>query len=120
MTLDPGQLNNLLSPQSPASTRVAGLPISKVVARLDALLFVLKSCEGSVCREPWKALHPEGDVASLADALAARFDSFYESQQIVQYNFCANGYLVDAEGPMWPASSQVTLTRHGLSWDLWV
>ncbi|OIW33162.1 arylsulfatase-like protein [Coniochaeta ligniaria NRRL 30616] len=120
MAVDPGQLNNLLSPDTANSTHVAGLPVVKTVSRLDALLFVLKSCEGIICREPWKALHPAGDVTSLADALAVQFDSFYDTLETkVQYNFCANGYLIDAEGPMWQAADRA-LDRDGLSWDLWV
>ena len=122
MTTDPGQLHNLLSPDLPASaaTYIAGLPLNKVVARLDTLLFVLKSCEGSVCREPWKALHPAGNVWTLADALSPRFDQFYETHQVrFQYNFCANGYLIEAEGPSWEQCGQC-FQRDGLSWDLWV
>ncbi|KAL3449925.1 alkaline-phosphatase-like protein [Aspergillus insuetus] len=124
MEVDPDQLHNLLLPAplpAPANSeaRVAGLPISKVIARLDSLLFVLKSCKGQTCRKPWQTLHPDGDVQTLKDALAAEFNHFYEvEQRRVEYNFCSNGYLVDAEGPMWETDGLVY--RGGLTWDHWV
>ncbi|KAL4869248.1 hypothetical protein BDV12DRAFT_208678 [Aspergillus spectabilis] len=99
--LDPGQLHNLLSPTPTSDTKstIANLPLSKVVSRLDSLLFITKSCKGMTCRAPWHSLHPNGDVDTLADALGPRFDHFYEvEQQKVEYNFCSNGYLVEAEG----------------------
>lgn len=118
--VDPGQLENLLSSSfNTSSATVANLPIGKVVARLDSLLLVLKSCTGSTCRLPWQVLHPEGDVHTLKDALNAQFDDFYEiEQQRVEYNFCWNGYLVEAEGPMWDTHGLVY--RGGLRWDHWV
>ncbi|KAI8951312.1 alkaline-phosphatase-like protein [Xylaria longipes] len=120
MTVDPGQLHNLLA--SSNKTLVAGLPISKVASRLDALLFVLKSCQGPTCREPWKQLHPAGEVNTLADALDARFDNFYEAEQTrVRYDFCADGYIIDAEGPMWETHGLAApYMRDGASWDEWV
>jgi hypothetical protein len=89
------------------------------VARLDALLFVLKSCKGKTCRRPWHELHPDGDVLTLEDALAPAFDKFYEvEQRRVEYNYCDNGYLVDAKGPMW--ETEGLIFRGGLRWDEWV
>lgn len=42
----------------------------RLTNRLDALLYVLKSCCGSTCRDPWSALHGEDTlVKSIADAL---------------------------------------------------
>lgn len=76
------------------------MPIGKVIARLDSLLLVLKSCKGVTCTDPWRKLHPHGNVKSLRDALKPRYDAFYEhEQQRVSFSRCANGYLVDAEGP---------------------
>ncbi|KAJ5825997.1 arylsulfatase [Penicillium riverlandense] len=120
MDVDPGQLENLLSSSSnTSSSTVASLPIGKVVARLDSLLLVMKSCTGSTCRRPWQVLHPEGDVHTLEDALNAQFDHFYEvEQQRVEYNYCWNGYLPEAEGPMWDTHGLVY--RGGLRWDHWV
>ncbi|KAI0408252.1 alkaline-phosphatase-like protein [Xylaria palmicola] len=124
MTVDPGQMNNLLATTNSASnqTLIAGLPVSKVVSRLDALLLVLKSCRGPSCREPWKQLHPGGDVNTLADALDSSLDAFYETQQArVRYEFCADGYLVDAEGPMWETHGVTApYLRDGVSWEEWV
>lgn len=117
--VDPSQMHNLLSKDHTISSTIANLPIHKVVARLDSLLFVLKSCKGITCQQPWKSLHPKGDVLTLEDALSARFDHFYEvEQQRVEYNFCSNGYLVDAEGPMWEDHGSVF--RDGLMWYDWV
>lgn len=119
MDVDPAQMHNLLSANQEPTATIAGLAIHKVVARLDSLLFVLKSCKGSICREPWKSLHPKGDVLTLEDALSTRFDHFYEvEQQRVEYNFCSNGYLIDAEGPMWEERGSVF--RDGLMWYEWV
>jgi len=99
--------------------KVAGLPIAKVVARIDSLLLVLKSCKSQTCREPWQTLHPDGDVLTLEDALAPRFDHFYEvEQRKVEYSFCSNGYIVDAEGPMW--ETEGLMFRNGLMWHEWV
>ncbi|KAH6706482.1 arylsulfatase [Leptodontidium sp. MPI-SDFR-AT-0119] len=119
MDVDPSQMHNLLSKDHTISSTIANLPIHKVVARLDSLLFVLKSCKGITCQQPWKSLHPKGDVLTLEDAFSARFDHFYEvEQQRVEYNFCSNGYLVDAEGPMWEDHGSVF--RDGLMWYDWV
>ncbi|KAI1312779.1 alkaline-phosphatase-like protein [Xylaria venustula] len=123
MTVDPGQLNNILAATDSVSGQilVAGLPLGKVASRLDALLFVLKSCKGSSCSMPWKQLHPAGDVSSLADALDIKFDSFYEQQTRVEFAACENGYLVDAEGPMYETQGQtMSHLRDGVSWDEWV
>lgn len=93
--------------------------MAKVVARLDSLLFVLKSCKSRTCQRPWESLHPTGDVLTLGDALASQFDYFYEvEQQRVTYDFCSNGYLIEAEGPMW--ESQGAVYRDGLEWHQWV
>lgn len=67
--------------------------------RLDALMLVLKSCNGDACRYPWRQLHPTGNVGSLADALATSFDEFYKNQPKVSFSSCENGYLISAEGP---------------------
>ncbi|KAI2643529.1 Arylsulphatase [Xylaria nigripes] len=122
MTVDPGQMNNLLGPVSKFThrTTIAGRHISEVALRLDALLFVLKSCKGAACIEPWKQLHPAGDVNTLADALDRCYDHFYKTEITpVKYEFCANGYLLDAEGPMWE-SHGTTYFRDGVRWEDWV
>lgn len=78
-------------------------------------MMVLKSCTGETCIEPWKVLHPQGDVASLSDALTVQFDSFYEEQVKVSFNRCELGYIIDAEGPQ-----AAYAYRDGTSWDAWV
>lgn len=107
-----------LYPSDDSSTteqRLLGVDIGLVVNRLDALMMVLKSCKGGHCIEPWKVLHPQGDVVSLSDALKVRFDAFYEAQTKVSFNRCENGYIIDAEGPQAPYQY-----RQGTSWHDWV
>jgi hypothetical protein len=120
---DPQQLHNLLSQHELPATRdsrfLLGLPIDKVVARLDSLLLVLKSCKGERCVKPWKALHPSGDVSTLKQALSPRFDGFYEREQVrVRYNRCEQGYIIDAEGPQFDTNGLVF--RDGVRWSEWV
>ncbi|TDZ40492.1 Arylsulfatase [Colletotrichum spinosum] len=118
LNTDPGQLRNLLQATSQA-TSFLGLPIEKIVSRLDSLLLVTKSCEGSVCTHPWRALHPQGNVDSLRDTLSTRFDSFYEQQQVrVEYSRCELGYLVDAEGPQFEKDGLVYWKSR--DWGDWV
>jgi len=58
-------------------------------------------------------------VQNLHDALAARYDSFYEiEQKRVSYDRCELGYLVDAEGPQFERDGLVY--RQGARWDEWV
>ncbi|KAF7587871.1 hypothetical protein BBP40_006640 [Aspergillus hancockii] len=114
LTTDPYELNNL----HPSVTRgqeqtLLGYPIEKVISRLDALLLVLKSCKGSTCVEPWGVLHPAGDVQILSDALHGTFDAFYNEQVKVEYGWCEEGYIVEAEGPQVPSIYQ------GTKWSDW-
>ena len=89
-----------------------------MVSRLDSLLFVLKSCRGKTCVRPWAALHPQGNVAGLRDALSSRFDAFYTLQERVRYHHCEPGYLLGAEGPQFERDGLVF--RHGTPWHEWV
>lgn len=115
---DPYQLDNLLLTKDREET-VLNLPLTKVVPRLDSLLFVLKSCKGDVCRKPWEALHPNGRVENLQDALDTEFDHFYVEEQIrIKYNRCEQGYIVDAEGPQFDVDGLVF--RGGVHWSEWV
>ncbi|XXH00751.1 cell cycle RNA binding protein whi3 [Hypoxylon texense] len=111
METDPGQLHNLLSSSAstPTPLLAAGHPAHKVAARLDALLLVLKTCAAATCQHPWRQIHPDGSVASLTDALAPRYDAYYEDQQAgarVEYSYCANGFIEDAEGPTWQVNGR--------------
>ncbi|KAG8164435.1 hypothetical protein KVR01_006353 [Diaporthe batatas] len=113
---DPGQLHNFYSTESrPKNKKVMGTNVDLVIGRLDALMMVLKSCKGDTCTDPWKVLHPRGDVRSLTDALSVRFDSFYRYQAKVAYDRCEPGYIIDAEGPQEPYQY-----RKGWSWHSWV
>ena len=85
-----------------------------MIDRLDGLLLVLKSCQGATCIRPWEALQPAGGVHSLQDALDDRHDPFYASLPQVSFDWCDEGYLVEAEGP------QLTRGYYGGSWDIWV
>ena len=62
-------------------------------------MMVLKSCKGEECIDPWKVLHPNGDVRTLKDALGEKYDAFYRHQPKVEFTSCELGYIIDAEGP---------------------
>ena len=42
--------------------------------------------------------------ASLAEALDPKFDHFYAAQPKVSFDYCDQGYIIAAEGPMSPVS----------------
>jgi hypothetical protein len=102
---------------SKAKSTILGLPVDKVITRLDALLFVLKSCKGSTCSQPWRSLHPQGNVKNLQDALSSRYDEFYELQVRVEFNYCDEGYIIAAEGPQFEKDGAVYW--EGSSWSDW-
>ena len=94
-------MRNLLSEEySSSNFHLAGQPLNQVVPRLDALMMVLKSCKGRTCVEPWRELHPSGDVTSIIDSLKPEFDEFYLAQPKVSFTECKRGYLPEFEGPM--------------------
>lgn len=101
---DPQQMNNLFepiqyTPSEPQNTNWT-LSINRLESRLNALLLVLKSCKATTCHQPWSALHPQGDVSSLLEAMDSKYDEFYEKQQKrVSFSWCAEGYILAAEGP---------------------
>ncbi|RDW59238.1 arylsulfatase-4 [Coleophoma crateriformis] len=116
---DPFQMHNIyedfLSAQHVENATILGYAQSLVIDRLDALLMVLKSCKGSACVQPWAVLHPDNSVHNLRDALEPRFNSFYHRQNKVSFNWCEEGYILDAEGPQ-----EAYIFRNGLSWHEWV
>jgi hypothetical protein len=116
LSKDPHELHNLYPDRSTTGpeARLLGYPLSTVIDRLDALIMVLKSCKGSVCVKPWKTLHPQGRVHTLKDALSSRFDQFYAAQVKVEFNWCAAGYIIEAEGPQDAYSY-----RAGVDWSHW-
>ncbi|KAI5924219.1 alkaline-phosphatase-like protein [Camillea tinctor] len=111
LTTDPGQMVNLLHPDEHAPTSevlLGGVPRERLVQRLDALLFVLKSCKAETCIRPWEALHPAGNVESLREALSPRFDAFYERETgKIRFERCEMGYLLEAEGPQFEKGERI-------------
>lgn len=78
---------------------------------------MLKSCKGSTCSQPWRSLHPHGDVASLREALSPAFDVFYEQQTRIAFDRCELGQIIDAEGPQFEEDGLVYW--QGTSWSEW-
>ncbi|OJJ32243.1 hypothetical protein ASPWEDRAFT_139929 [Aspergillus wentii DTO 134E9] len=96
MTNDPHQMKNLYN----STSKILNTPMSKVQHRLDALTLVLKACKGRTCQKPWEALHPDGKVKTLVEALDSKYDSFYKNQHRVSFDHCALGYIVANELPI--------------------
>ncbi|KAK7547732.1 alkaline-phosphatase-like protein [Phyllosticta paracitricarpa] len=97
---DPGQIHNLAADSSTSATyTLEGRSFDQVIARLDALTMVLKSCKGTSCTEPWHSLFPSGVVSTLKDALKPEYDAFFAKQPKVSYSACELGYIVSSEGP---------------------
>ncbi|KAJ5584753.1 Alkaline phosphatase-like alpha/beta/alpha [Penicillium hispanicum] len=118
LSVDPYQLHNLYPTSARADDdepRILGRSLSQAITRLDALLLVLKSCQGAACIAPWDVLQPKDSVRSLQEALDERFDAFYGEQPQVSFDWCDAGYIIEAEGPQVPLTS-----RYGLPWDVWV
>ncbi|KAJ5819121.1 hypothetical protein N7474_004712 [Penicillium riverlandense] len=96
---DPAQTVNLAAhPAKHNKYRIADRELPQIMNRLDALMMVLKSCEGNSCRYPWHQLHPGGKVDTLAKALHSSYDNFYEKQPKVTFSKCEIGYIVKEEG----------------------
>lgn len=115
MQADPYQMNNMYTSTSSNTTNGTSptysssititvgsctVPITKLEDRLDSLVFILKTCTGKACSDPWNALLPNSGVATLEEALDSKFDEFFASLPRVEYNWCAEGYILDAEGPV--------------------
>ncbi|KAI1358508.1 arylsulfatase-like protein [Xylaria arbuscula] len=115
---DPGQMTNLLHPEEGSGATLLGLPLEKVSQRLDALLFVLKSCRAEACIRPWRELHPAGNVETLKDALSPRFDAFYDTEtEKIKFDRCEMGYIVNAEGPQFQRQATGVSVRK--DWHQW-
>lgn len=121
-------MTNLLDPEekrnkASSATVLDGVPLRKMVSRLDSLLFVLKSCRAETCIRPWEALHPGGDVGNLADALSPRWDRFYETRaRSVRFDRCEMGFLLDAEGPQFGEDKDESVEeawRQQAAWHEW-
>lgn len=94
---------------------ILGIPISKVLPRLDTLLMVTKSCKGHTCVHPWSVIHPAGNVKTLEGALNKRYDKFYASvSESVSFKKCELGYILESEGPQ-----QAAVFHEGIG-DAWL
>lgn len=99
---------------------ILGVSTAKLEDHLDAVLLVLKTCAGPTCRQPWAALHPEGGVKTLKDALDPKYDTFYEDQNKVKFAKCEKGYHVNSELPIeYQTYGNETTTKEERDWDLW-
>lgn len=97
---DPYQMRNIYNSPEESAEVLPGVTMHKLQNRLDALTLVLKSCDGSSCRDPWRTLHPNSTVSTLRDALNSAYDEFYSSQAKVQFDHCTGGYFMSNEMPM--------------------
>jgi hypothetical protein len=80
--------------------KILGVSMERLQHRLDALLLVTKTCKGKTCRRQWEALHPNGEVKTLANALDSKFDHFYKKQNKVKWVQCDRGYRIENEMPI--------------------
>jgi arylsulfatase len=100
MNTDIVQMNNRLGSNSKGGlTEYYGRPWKEVIARLDSLLMVTKSCKQDSCRDPWGVLFPKGQVTDLETAMRPEYDTFFSNQPKVEFTACQNGYIVADEGP---------------------
>lgn len=107
---DTSQVVNRANDHSWLSTyEIAGRPVNQILPRLDALIMVLKTCKDSLCSYPWKALHPDGKVHDLKDALHPRFDDFYAAQPKMTFSSCPLAYFAELENqePIKPWTGKV-------------
>ncbi|KDE06712.1 hypothetical protein MVLG_03058 [Microbotryum lychnidis-dioicae p1A1 Lamole] len=77
---DPDQMHNLAEVQSQSSE------LQKLLIRLDALLLVLKTCVGEVCKRPWNEMFPQKNIRSLKDALDVKYDEYFRQLPKVTYS----------------------------------
>ncbi|KAJ7580718.1 arylsulfatase [Mycena floridula] len=75
---------------------------SRLVNRLNGVLLVTKTCEKNSCRNPWKALHPDGTVQTLSQALHCQYDDYYANLPLVAFNECLQYQLAENEEPFFP------------------
>lgn len=94
--------------------------IRRVMSRLNALLMVMKSCEGSVCRDPWSMLQPaplihpqiSGErsssrlIESFTDALNPDYDAFFTGIPDVTIAECEQYQYPPNERPFYPPEAE--------------
>lgn len=78
----------------------------QLLHRLDALLLVLKTCQGEVCHKPYSAIFPDisatgGEIFKLAHALDPKYDHYFAKLPKVEYSRCELGYQARLEKPDW-------------------
>ncbi|KAF2106098.1 arylsulfatase [Lophiotrema nucula] len=108
MTVDPDQMHNYYTTSSNGTFTTSGnvkinnhtYSTSKISERLDGLLYVLKTCKAKTCSEPWATLMPNTGVTSLAQAMDSKYDAYFAGLTRVEYERCEEGYIADAEGPV--------------------
>ncbi|KAI0018525.1 arylsulfatase precursor [Xylariomycetidae sp. FL0641] len=106
MKADKVQMTDLYNSEG----QINGWNITTLIPRVDSLMLTLKGCKGAVCTRPWETLHPQGDVASLADAMDVKFDGFYgDRQERVSFSACMDGYLAEFEGVQDPVAFMVSM-----------
>ena len=99
MNTDLVQMDNRLGANAGnTSVQYYGRPFEQLIARLDSLLMVTKSCKQDSCRDPWGELFPGGEVTDLESALDTQYDSFFANQPQVSFSECAGGYFPELEG----------------------
>ncbi|KAL1623953.1 hypothetical protein SLS56_008078 [Neofusicoccum ribis] len=104
---DPYELNNLANSTKPE--------VSRVHARLNALLLVTKSCAEDTCREPWTVLQPPASltngkvVTTLEEALDPAYDDFYAAFPTVTIDECLNLQIPSNEAPFYPPGAEAGL-----------
>ncbi|KAF7557311.1 hypothetical protein G7Z17_g832 [Cylindrodendrum hubeiense] len=98
--------------------QIAGRPLDQILARLNALIMVLKTCKNRVCTHPWESLHPDGNIQSLKQALNERFDEFYDGQPQMWFSDCPLGYFFEVENqdPVQTFAETPKLQKQGFDW----
>uniref|UniRef100_A0A0W0G3C0 Putative alkaline phosphatase-like protein n=1 Tax=Moniliophthora roreri TaxID=221103 RepID=A0A0W0G3C0_MONRR len=103
---DTYQLTNLASNNDPTSFQFASPDYSRLASRLDALLVVLKTCVGDMCRNPWGVIFSAGEANGLIESLVAQYDTYFDSLPKFGYRLCQFGYFEEdaagqVESPRW-------------------
>lgn len=107
MQTDSDQMHNLLSDWEQSKCASNGLKndeIERIANRHNALMLVLKTCVGDECGSPWKYIFPNGEASSYQDALSPRFDKYFESLPLMEYESCETGYHARNEKPTWSSA----------------
>ncbi|SPO07569.1 related to sulfatases [Cephalotrichum gorgonifer] len=102
---DPYELTNLALSPAPEH--------EKLMARLNGLLLVTKSCSQESCRNPWTVLQADYESSTsagkmftnLEEALDTRYDDFFRNLPPVGFQKCMNYLFTPNEGPFYPPES---------------